>query len=183
MSHNVRNEENLGPIAQNRRRRNKTLTRATGLGLCVAILPIPQMLTIALLAIPLRLNLPVAMSCVFVTNPLTMAPAFYMNYRIGAWALQTPSWEAPDHLTMQTLAEQWDFIWLPLYTGSLLACCSPITCGEAMPSANGCADQLRGRRKVSGRPDATISAGRPATISVRRRLQLAVTPCSDRGFR
>jgi hypothetical protein len=120
MSHNVRNEENLGPIAQNRRRRNKTLTRATGLGLCVAILPIPQMLTIALLAIPLRLNLPVAMSCVFVTNPLTMATAFYMNYRIGAWALQTPSWEAPDHLTMQTLAEQWDFIWLPLYTGSLL---------------------------------------------------------------
>ena len=54
-------------------------------GLFVAFMPIPgQVVVAAVLAVLLRCNLPLAVSLVFVTNPLTMAPVFYLAYEIGA---------------------------------------------------------------------------------------------------
>src|SRR5690606_11748580 len=53
-------------------------------GLAVAWVPLPiQMLTAALIAIRLRVNLPLAVLLVNVTNPLTFAPVFYAAYRLG----------------------------------------------------------------------------------------------------
>jgi uncharacterized protein (DUF2062 family) len=98
----------------------RSVARATGVGLCVAFLPIPQLVTIVGLAIWLRINLPVALAMVLVTNPLTLVPAFYMNYLVGAWLLRTPPWQAPAELTLGLLIDQLDTIWLPLYTGSLV---------------------------------------------------------------
>ena len=94
--------------------------RGTGIGLCVAFLPVPQIITITVLALWLRFNLPVALVMVLVTNPLTIAPVFYMNYLIGAWLLHTPPWQAPDALTLGFLLDRLDTIWLPLYTGSVV---------------------------------------------------------------
>jgi hypothetical protein len=98
----------------------RSVARATGIGLCVAFLPIPQMITIAGLAVWLRVNLPVALAMVLVTNPLTLAPAFYMNYLVGTWLLRTPAWQPPEGLTLASLLDQLDAIWLPLYTGSIV---------------------------------------------------------------
>jgi len=102
------------------RLKRRPVSSATGIGLCVAFLPVPQLITIAILAVWLRINLPVALVMAFVTNPLTMAPAFYMNYLVGAWLPGTPAWLASEQLTLGALIDRLDTTWLPLYTGSLV---------------------------------------------------------------
>jgi uncharacterized protein (DUF2062 family) len=100
--------------------RRRSVARATGIGLCVAFLPIPQIVTVTALAIWLRINLPVALAMIMVTNPLTMAPAFYLNYRVGSWLLHTPPQIQADQLTLSSLLDQFGSVWLPLYTGSIV---------------------------------------------------------------
>ncbi|HEY9035921.1 MAG TPA: DUF2062 domain-containing protein [Pseudomonadales bacterium] len=94
-----------------------------GIGLFCAFLPIPmQMLLAAVLAIGLRANLPISVSLVWITNPLTMAPIFYFCYRLGAWMLNIQA-RAPQHEHIH-----WNFQWVmermteiggPLLLGSI----------------------------------------------------------------
>lgn len=60
------------------------------IGLFFAFWPIPfQMIFSAAAAIPLRINLPIAVTTVWITNPLTMPPIFYMAYLVGCTVLGT----------------------------------------------------------------------------------------------
>ena len=53
-------------------------------GLFSGLVPGPlQMLTAALLAVPLRVNLPVALATTLYTNPLTIGPLYVLAYLIG----------------------------------------------------------------------------------------------------
>ena len=57
---------------------------AFAVGLFWAFIPVPfQMLLSAAIAIPFRVNLPLSVALVWITNPLTMAPIFYFNYLVG----------------------------------------------------------------------------------------------------
>ena len=127
----------------------RSVARATGIGLCVAFLPIRQLVTVAGFAVWLRANLPVALAMVLVTNPLTLAPAFYMNYRGGTWLLGTPPWQAPEGLTLASLFDQLDAIWLPLYTGSIVVGAVVGLLGTLLVDQ---AWQLHVRRKRSKKP-------------------------------
>jgi len=61
-----------------------------GLGLFFAFWPIPfQMIFAAGAAIPLRVNLPLSIATVWITNPLTMPPIFYACYLVGSTVLGT----------------------------------------------------------------------------------------------
>ncbi len=61
---------------------------ATFIGLFCAFVPVPtQMLLAAILAVAFRCNLPIAVSLVWISNPLTFPPMFYFAYRLGAWLL------------------------------------------------------------------------------------------------
>jgi uncharacterized protein (DUF2062 family) len=63
---------------------------AFGIGLFFAFWPVPfQMIFAAGLAIPLRVNLPISVVTVWVTNPLTMPPIFYTAYLVGSTVLGT----------------------------------------------------------------------------------------------
>ena len=80
-----------------------------------------QMLTSALSAIYLRANLPLSVALVWISNPLTMAPIWYFNYRIGALLMGE---RARENIHFQM---SWDWIshtfiaiWQPLMLGSLL---------------------------------------------------------------
>ena len=54
------------------------------MGLFAGLVPGPlQMLTAALLAVPLRVNLPVALVTTFYTNPFTIGPLYFLAYQIG----------------------------------------------------------------------------------------------------
>ena len=61
---------------------------AVAVGLFMAFMPIPfQMVAAGGLAIMLRLNLPLAVALVWVTNPITIPPLFLFCYKIGTWVI------------------------------------------------------------------------------------------------
>ncbi|MDN5848735.1 MAG: DUF2062 domain-containing protein [Nitrococcus sp.] len=60
-------------------------------GLFVAFIPLPgQMLMAAMLAILLRANLVISVALVWITNPITMPPFFYLSYIVGTWVIGSP---------------------------------------------------------------------------------------------
>jgi len=70
----------------------KSAAGAFGIGLFFAFWPVPfQMWLAAALAIPLRVNLPLSVATVWLTNPFTMPPIFYFAYLVGTWVMGTPT--------------------------------------------------------------------------------------------
>lgn len=66
----------------------RPLRRAFLIGLFAAFLPIPfQMFLVAFICLRVQANLPMALALVWVSNPLTTAPIFYVEYQIGVWLL------------------------------------------------------------------------------------------------
>lgn len=98
----------------------RSASGAVAVGLFMAFLPIPlQMAPAAILAIWLRVNLPIAVALVWITNPLTIAPVFYFTYKLGSWMLG----RAPDPVSFE-MSLAWfkasvNFIWQPFLLGSL----------------------------------------------------------------
>lgn len=99
----------------------RTATRALAIGLFFAMVPYPfQMATAAILALWLRVNLPIAVGAVWVTNPVTMGPIFYGEYRLGAWLLNVPTGDWTFELSWRWLSEEASRIWEPMLLGTLI---------------------------------------------------------------
>lgn len=91
------------------------------IGLFVAFIPLPgQMLIAALVAILLRLNLPLAVVFVWLSNPVTIPPIFYLCYRTGAFVLRETPLELKFQASFAWFSEVITNIWAPLLTGCLL---------------------------------------------------------------
>ena len=68
-----------------------SVARAFLVGIWFCFIPMPfQMLAAAFFAIWFNANLPLSVVLVWISNPVTMPPMFYFNYKIGAWALDRP---------------------------------------------------------------------------------------------
>lgn len=90
-------------------------------GLFWAMIPIPaQMVTAALSAIVFRVNLPISVALVWLTNPITMPPVFYFNYLVGTWLLGTPANVGEFQLSLEWIGTELNAIWKPLYFGSVV---------------------------------------------------------------
>lgn len=99
----------------------RSVSSAVSVGLFCALLPIPlQMALAALGAYWWRANLPLAVSLVWITNPLTMPLIFYGNYRLGAWLMGKAPRNAPANLSTQWIAERLADILPALMLGSLV---------------------------------------------------------------
>jgi len=97
-------------------------------GLFWAFIPMPfQMLASALVAIPIKANIPLSIALVWITNPLTMPFVFYFNYKLGTWILGSDS-QKNFHLSVEWIWAKLEHIWLPLYVGSATA---GLVCGVA----------------------------------------------------
>lgn len=69
----------------------RSASGAFAVGLFCAFIPVPfQMLLAAAAAIPLRVNLPLSVGLVWVSNPITMPPMFYLCYLVGNALLAEP---------------------------------------------------------------------------------------------
>jgi uncharacterized protein (DUF2062 family) len=91
------------------------------LGLFIGLLPIPGQTMIAVLgAIALRLNVPVAAIAVWISNPLTFVPIFYLSYKLGATLLNIPAEAFPDEFTWEWLSSKLAVRWEPLFYGSFI---------------------------------------------------------------
>ena len=99
-----------------------SVSRAMGIGLFAAFMPIPlQMLLAAMLAIAVRGNMPIGVSLVWLTNPVTMPPVFYCSYQIGAWLMQLPPRHLPPELSWEWISGQLSTLWQPFLLGSVVA--------------------------------------------------------------
>ena len=92
---------------------------AFGVGLFVAILPpVGHMLIAAALAILLRVNLPLSVALVWVSNPLTIPPISYIAYAIGSLVMG----ERPKGFDLAFWIEphNWLHVLTPFLIGSVL---------------------------------------------------------------
>lgn len=99
----------------------RSASGAFGVGLFMAFVPVPfQMLLAAAAAILLRVNLPLSVALVWVTNPITIPPMFYFAYRVGAWVMDAPSREFSFQLSYDWLATELGAIWQPFLLGCFI---------------------------------------------------------------
>ncbi len=99
----------------------RSLAGGAAVGLFFAFLPLPiQMLSAAAMAILFRVNLPFSVSLVWLTNPITIPPAFYFAYKVGASVLNEPiqiiDFTPSQDWIIQTLGH----VWQPLLLGCLI---------------------------------------------------------------
>ncbi|MBE0438505.1 MAG: DUF2062 domain-containing protein [Gammaproteobacteria bacterium] len=99
----------------------RSVAGGLALGLFIAFMPIlGQMFVAAALAIVFRVNLPIAVMGVWVTNPLTLAPLYYFTYKIGAWLLGIPVGHYAFQMSWEWFSGEFLLIWQPLVLGSLI---------------------------------------------------------------
>ena len=90
-------------------------------GFFVAFMPIPgQMVLAALLAILLRCNLPLSVSLVWITNPVTLPAIFFLAYKVGALLVDVPVREIEFEMTFHWLTHSLAAIWKPFLLGCLI---------------------------------------------------------------
>lgn len=94
---------------------------AFSIGLFVAFTPMPmQMLLAAALAGWFRVNLPLSVALVWVTNPLTMPPIYYACYLFGSWLMGAPAASEPSNGFTDWVFAHFNQIWPPLLLGCLV---------------------------------------------------------------
>lgn len=105
----------------------KSIAIACFIGLFVAMIPLPmQMLIAACWAIAFQANLPMSVSLVWISNPITIPPLFYLAYQLGAQILQIETADIASvelswaQLSWESISSNFFSIWAPLLTGSLL---------------------------------------------------------------
>lgn len=96
----------------------RSVAGAFAVGLFFAWVPVPfQMVLAAALAILLRVNLPISVALVWISNPLTMPPLFYFAYLLGGWILGTPESHFNFELSFEWLGTGLLTIWQPFLLG------------------------------------------------------------------
>lgn len=103
----------------------RSVSGAFAVGLFVMYLPpMGQMVIAAAAAILLRVNLPISVALVWLTNPLTIPPMYYGSYVLGSWILGRPT--AAFEVDFWLEWRNWLEIIAPLTVGGLVcgAICS-----------------------------------------------------------
>ncbi|PCI06789.1 MAG: ATP-binding protein [Gammaproteobacteria bacterium] len=98
----------------------RSVAGAFAVGLFFAWMPIPfQMLLAAGAAIWIGTNLPLSISIVWLTNPITIPPMFYFAYVVGTWIVGEPVTDFNFELTFDWLLNELSAIWKPFLVGCL----------------------------------------------------------------
>ena len=96
----------------------RSVSGAMAVGLFFAFVPLPvQMLLAAAAAIIFRVNLPISVGLVWITNPVTIPPMFYFSYKVGTWILGEPLQVIEFELTWSWIEHELELIWQPLLLG------------------------------------------------------------------
>ena len=101
--------------------RRKTVVPAFSLGLAIAFVPFPGHAVLAsLLALFLRINIPVAALSTFLSNPLTMGPLYFGAYLLGSALLGIDPQPFEFEMSIDWIRTVFTSIWLPMTLGCVL---------------------------------------------------------------
>jgi len=96
----------------------RSVTRGVAVGLFFGFIPMPmQMLAVVAMTPFLKFNVPIAISMVWLSNPITMPPLFYLEYMTGNFMLGQESLHDIE-LSVSWFKENLKDIFIPLYTGT-----------------------------------------------------------------
>lgn len=99
----------------------RSVSGAFAVGLFFAWVPLPiQMILGAIGSIAFRVNLPITVGLVWITNPITMPPMFYFAYKMGVWTLGLPKHEFTFELSWEWLMQELGATWEPFLLGCLI---------------------------------------------------------------
>ncbi len=99
----------------------RSASGGVALGLFAAWIPLPvQMLLAGLAALVLRVNLPLSVIVVWISNPLTMGPMYWFAWRLGVFLLDVPHVPVAFEPTFTWLTGELAKIWQPLGLGCLI---------------------------------------------------------------
>jgi len=74
------------------------VAKALSIGLFCSMIPFGQSILAFVAAIFSRANLPIALTSVWITNPITQPPTFYYQDKIGDWVIKTTHCPIPDYI-------------------------------------------------------------------------------------
>ncbi|MBV2120734.1 MAG: DUF2062 domain-containing protein [Candidatus Thiodiazotropha taylori] len=98
-----------------------SVSGAFAVGLFMAFIPVPfQMVLAAAAAIFFRVNLPLSVALVWITNPITIPPMFYFAYQVGIFITGETASLEPFQFTLEWLQSVGSEILIPLILGSLV---------------------------------------------------------------
>jgi len=96
----------------------KMVTRGVLVGLFWGFIPMPMQMAGVMLTTPFfRFNVPIALATVWLSNPFTYGPLWYLEYITGNFILGRDGIENIE-LTMEWFQNHWDDIVVPLYIGT-----------------------------------------------------------------
>ncbi|QEP44224.1 DUF2062 domain-containing protein [Ectothiorhodospiraceae bacterium BW-2] len=94
---------------------------AVATGLFIAWIPIPfQMVLAALVAIVLRINMPITIVFVWISNPITMPAMFFFAYKLGALLLGLEPKPFQFELSWEWLFYSMGAMWQPFLLGCFI---------------------------------------------------------------
>ena len=130
-----------------------------------------QMAVAAILAIMARVNIPVAVLVVWITNPLTMVPLFYLAYRLGAAMLDMPIELWPSEHSLLDMSQGIGGVWKATLYGGVVLGLSVATVAYISVSIIWQAStairyrERKQRRKLRARKAQSTQTGDPASIT------------------
>ena len=99
-----------------------SVSLAVFIGIFCAFVPIPiQTLMVIAMCFWQGANLPLAMVIIWMSNPLTIPPMFYLTYKLGSYILGTTLGDFSVTLSWEWFSQLGSEILLPLFVGSILA--------------------------------------------------------------
>lgn len=111
----------------------RSVSGAMSVGLFSAFIPIPfQMVLAAALAIPFRVNIPISVALVWLSNPITMPPLLYFAYKIGAWLLDTPMHAISFEISVDWAMKELAMVWQPLLLGCFIIAVASAVLGNVI---------------------------------------------------
>ncbi len=97
----------------------KAVTRALLVGIFIAFIPMPMQMLAVLAVVPFfKFNIPIAISMVWLSNPVTMPFMYYAEYLTGNFLLMADGIETVE-MSMAWFQDNLDDIFIPLYVGAM----------------------------------------------------------------
>ena len=97
----------------------KSISKGIFIGLFWGFIPMPmQMLAVLAMTPFFRFNVPLAISIVWISNPITMPFMYYLEYLTGNFILGKEG-VSNIELTLDWFSANWDMIVVPLYIGTI----------------------------------------------------------------